>query len=107
MSWVTDHRQHRDENDPCTARDRGDVHLTLRCEDCDVFRMSRMTLGEVESSYQEGRVGQEDFESYEYVWTLLSPHRGTPAAPDCPDVRRFARKLLRIHSFDVPAALAA
>ena len=106
MSWVTEHRHHRDEADPCTARDRDDIHLTLKCEDCDVFRMSRMTLEQVTSMSHQGRITQDDLEAYDYVWTLLSPYRGTPAAPEQSDVRRIARKLLRSRSFEVPADLA-
>jgi len=103
MSWVTDNRHHRDENDPCTS---GSVHLTLLCEDCDTRRLSRMTPDRAASLAYQGRITQDDFEAYDYVWTLLSPYRGTPAAPDHPDVRRIARKLLRIRSFDLPVELA-
>jgi len=106
MSWVTENRHHRDEADPCTARDRDDIHLTLKCEDCDVFRMSRLTMADAEARYHVGWITQEDYEAFSYVFTLRSPYQGVPEAPHCPDVRRIARKLLRSRSFEVPADLA-
>lgn len=106
MTWVTDNRLHRDEADPCEASAAQDHHRTLRCEDCDARRMSRMTLDAVDGAYREGLVTQDDFEAYGYVFETLSPYQGTPAVPDHPDVRRIARKLFRVRAFEVPAALA-
>lgn len=106
MSGVTDRRKHRDESDPCTTRNgSGDFHFELRCEDCDVLRMSRASLDKVDDLYRQGRATQDDFEAFGYVFALLSPYQGNPAAPTDPDVRRIARKLLVARSFDVPAAL--
>ena len=106
MSWVTDNRKHRDEANPCTTRNEpGNYHFELKCEDCDVWRMSRSSLDQVDDLYRQGRVTQDDFEAFSYVFTLLSPYQGTPPVPTDADVRRIARKLLVVRSFDVPAEL--
>lgn len=106
MSSVTDRRKHRDESDPCTTRNEpGNYHFELNCEDCDVWRMSRASLDKVDDLYRSGRATQDDFEAFSYVFTLLSPYQGNPPAPVDLDVRRIARKLLKVRSFDVPAAL--
>lgn len=101
MSWTTDHRHNQAEDAVCTSQ-----HFELRCETCDVRRMSRLSLDAVQSQYHQGRLTQEDYEAYSYVHWLLSPYRGTPTAPEHPQVRRIARKLLRARSFDVPEELS-
>lgn len=106
MSWVTDNRKHRDESNPCTTRNEsGNFHFELKCEDCDVQRMSRASLNKVDDLYRQGRVTQDDFEAFGYVFALLSPYQANPAEPTDTHVRRIARKLLVARSFDVPAAL--
>jgi hypothetical protein len=106
MSGVTDSRKHRDESDPCTTRNEpGNYHFELKCEDCDVWRMSSASLDKVDDLYRQGRVTQDDFEAFDYVFTLLSPYQGTPVEPTDPHVRRIARKLLVARAFDVPATL--
>lgn len=106
MTYVTDNRQHRNELDRCPIVDAPDnYHFELKCEDCDVKRMSRLSLDSVDDLYRQGRITQDDFEAFTYVFTLLSPYRGAPSTPDHADVRRIARKLLAVRSFDVPADL--
>lgn len=106
MSWVTENRKHRDESDPCTILDtQSNGHFELRCEDCDVWRMSRASMDQVEDWYRVGRVTQDDFEAFSYVFALMSPYRGAPVAPTDTAVRRIARKLLAARSFDVPPEL--
>jgi hypothetical protein len=107
MSWVTENRKHRDESDPCPiVADLDNYHFELRCEDCDVSRMSRLSLVQVEDLHYQGRLTQDDFEAYGYVHALLSPYSGAPTVPTIPAVRRIARKLLAARSFDVPSELA-
>jgi hypothetical protein len=96
---VTDRRMHN-------ASDRimcdiaytgsGNRHLELRCEDCDVLRMSRLTLGSLEDQYHTGRVTQDDYEAYTYVFSTLSGLHANPTVPSFPAVRRIARKLLAV-----------
>lgn len=86
----------------------GNFHFEGRCEDCDVLYASRMNLGTVEDRYRDGRIGQDLFEAYHYVWALKSPTGSHPewsATPTIPAVRRIARKLLIIRDFDVPPEL--
>lgn len=80
-------------------------HFEMRCEDCDVQRMARLTFEQVESLYYDGRITQDEFEAYAYLHDLLSPYRGTPPATDFPAVRRIARKLARARGLAVPAEL--
>lgn len=106
MTYVTNSRQHRDEQHRCPIVDAPDnFHFELKCEDCDVKRMSRLSLDKVDDLYRQGRITQDDFEAFTYVFTLLSPYRDRPPTPADPDVRRIARKLLAARSFDVPADL--
>jgi hypothetical protein len=91
-----------------TFAEPGDIHLELRCEDCDAQRLARLNLGQVEDRYQQGRFTQKAFEAYMFVWATLSP-AGSRAewreTPQDADVRRIARKLLAIRDFAVPAEL--
>jgi hypothetical protein len=107
MTWVTENRKHQLVADRCPIVDAADnYHFELKCEDCDVKRMSTMSLDRVDELYREGRVTQDDFEAYLFVWTALSPYRpDVPVAPLDPHVRRIARKLLIIRGFDVPASI--
>jgi hypothetical protein len=106
MSWVTDNRKHRDELDPCQIEDEPDQsHSEMKCEDCDVRRMSRLSQDRVDDRYRQGRLTQDDYEAYSYVFGLLSPYQGTPETPTGSHVRRIARKLLAVRSFDVPSVL--
>lgn len=100
---------HTEEQTTCPIVDaRGDWHFELRCEDCDIRRLSRATLGQVEDRYHVGRITQDQYEAYRHVWARLSPHGGQPArrdTPETPAVRRLVRKLLRARGFAVPAEL--
>ncbi|MGW2048649.1 hypothetical protein ACWCPF_26210 [Streptomyces sp. NPDC001858] len=91
-----------------TLEQRDNFHFELRCEDCDVQRLSRLNLGQVDDRYREGRVTQNGFEAYMFVWALLSP-AGSRAEwrepPTDPTVRRIARKLLAIRRFAIPLEL--
>jgi hypothetical protein len=105
MSWVTENKLHREDTVTCTS---GATHRELYCEDCDARRMSRATLAAVEGLYRQGRLTQEDFEAYAYVWALLSPHGGQAGWRSTPEdavVRRIARKLFRLRGLEVPAEL--
>ena len=82
------------------------VHLDSYCDDCDVRRMSRLTLGQVEDQYHAARVDQDQYEAYAYVWTALSTSRtGHIPAPTIPAVRRIARKLFAAKGFEIPTDL--
>lgn len=97
--------RHASDEITCPILDeRDNYHFEMRCEDCDVQRLSRMNLGDVEDRYRTGRITQDEYEAYCYVWALLSP-TGNPdrvPAPEIPAVRRIARKLLRARGFDIP-----
>lgn len=87
----------------------GNYHFEMRCEDCDVKHLSRSTLGNVEDRYRTGRITQDEYEAYCYVWALLSPSGSRPEwrrTPEIPAVRRIARKLLRAHGVEIPSKLA-
>lgn len=100
---------HTDEQTTCPIVEApGDHHFELRCEDCDVARLARATLGQVDDRYRVGRVTQDQYEAYCHVWALLSPHGGQPAwrrTPEIPAVQRIVRKLLRARGLIVPAEL--
>ncbi|MER6183095.1 hypothetical protein [Streptomyces sp. NPDC001652] len=91
-----------------TFDEPGNFHFELRCEDCDAQRLSRLNLGQVDDRYRQGRVTQNGFEAYMYVWALLSP-AGSRAewreTPEDPTVRRIARKLLTLRGTPIPAGL--
>lgn len=85
-------------------------HFEGHCEDCDAKYLSRCSLGEIEDRYHVGRISQDQFEAYSYLWALLSPTGSRPewrATPEDQTVRRIARKLLRVRGFDIPAELTA
>lgn len=102
---------HADEGTACPlVDDPTNYHFEMRCEDCDVKRLARMPLADVEARYHTGRITQDEFEAYMYVWALLSPSGSRPewrATPRISDVRRIARKLLRVHGAEIPAELVA
>lgn len=101
---------HTDETKTCPIVDEpGDYHFEMRCEDCDVAQLVRLNLGQVEDRYHVGRITQDEFEAYMYVWATLSPSGSRPewrTAPERPDVRRITRKLLRAKGRVLPAELA-
>ncbi len=72
----------------------GNYHFELRCEDCDVWRMSRATLDQVDAWHFQGRITQDDFEAYTWLHGRLSPYSRVGPVPEIPAVRRIARKLL-------------
>ena len=100
---------HNAEETTCPILDAPDnYHFEGRCEDCDAKYQSRMTLGKIEDLYHTGRVTQDQYEAYRYVWALLSPTGSSPEwadTPEDPTVRRIARKLLRSRAFEVPINL--
>lgn len=87
----------------------GNYHFEGLCEDCDTHNLASLSLSQVESRYHAGRVNQNQFEAYMYVWALLSPAgscAGWRETPSIPVVRRIARKLFHARSVPVPADLA-
>lgn len=100
--------RHKAEVETCPIVDAVDnYHFELICEDCDVKRLSRSTLGQVEYYYRTGRITQDEFEGYMCAWAFASP-AGSEAewkAASSATVRRIARKLLRRRGLDVPAEL--
>jgi hypothetical protein len=89
----------------------GNFHFEMRCEDCDVNRLSRKTLGAVEDLFQQGRVTRNQLDAYQWAWALLSPTGSNPhwahqPYVTDPDVRRIARKLLTIRGLAVPDELS-
>lgn len=90
--WVAAHRRNNTESERVC---RSVVHRELRCEDCDVLRMARLSLGQVDDLRREGRVTQEDWEAYEWLHRQLSPYRApSRKAPGDADVLRIVRKLV-------------
>lgn len=102
---------HTEETVSCPIVDVPDnYHFEGRCEDCDVKVMARLNLGDIEDRYSQGRLSRDQLDAYRWVWALLSPTRSNPhwcSQPYVtdPDVRRIARKLLRIRDFPVPRIL--
>lgn len=102
---------HTDEKITCPIlTDPGNYHFELCCEDCDVKTLSRLNLGQVEDRFEQGRITRDQLDAYRWVWALLSPSGSNPHWRHQPyvtdlDVRRIARKLLRIRDFEIPAAL--
>lgn len=88
----------------CTALP-GSRHFELRCEDCDAERMSRASLGQVEGWYHVGRITQDDYEAFCFVFDTLSGLRANPVRPEFPAVRRIARKLLQFHPENWPVPI--
>ena len=85
-------------------------HFEGHCEDCDGKYLSRMSLGQVEDRFEQGRVTRNQFDAYRWVWALLSPvgsnpHWANQPYVTDPDVRRIARKLCRIRGFAIPDQL--
>lgn len=100
---------HADEHTTCPIVDAPDnYHFELCCEDCAVKELARLNLDRVEGRYYAGRITQDAFEAYMFVWALLSPSgskREWRATPKDRNVRRIARKLLRIRDVEAPADL--
>ena len=66
------------------------------CAECDAWALAAMTLGRVEDHYQQGFIGQDQFEAYRYVWAANAPHRSSQgqhmATPSqIPAVREYVR----------------
>lgn len=83
-------------------------HLAGYCEDCDMKTLSLLSRGQAEEHYQAGRVGQDQFEAYMFVWAAFSPSRSGGAwgvLPTDTTVRRIARKLIRTRALGMPAEL--
>lgn len=103
---------HTEETVSCPIVDAPDnYHFEGRCEDCDIKVMSRLNLGQIEDRHSQGRLSRSQLDAYRWTWALLSPTgsnphwRNQPYVTD-PDVRRIARKLLRIREFEIPEILA-
>ena len=101
---------HTKETTTCQVIDEpGNYHFEKRCEDCDALYLSRLNLGTVVDRYRVGRVTQDQFGAYCYVWALLSPSGSRPEWRETPmdaDVRRFARKLLYNREMVIPEELS-
>lgn len=101
--------KHTEEEFTCTALRAGgcDYHFEGRCEDCDVRRLSRLSLEQVTDQFSDGRVTRNQFDAYRWTWAALSPYgnnahwRHQPYVIDS-DVRRIARKLCRIRDLEIP-----
>ena len=95
---------------PLLATPCHSFHFENRCEDCDVQRLSRVSLEVVEDRFEQGRISRDMLDAYRWVWSLLSPAgsmphwQHQPYVTD-PAVRRIARKLLRVREYAVPAQL--
>lgn len=102
---------HTEELPTCPVLDEpGNYHFEMRCEDCDTKYLSRMSLGQVEDRFEQGRVTRNELDAYRWTWALLSPagsnpHWASQPYVTDPDVRRIARKLLRIREFAIPVQL--
>lgn len=103
---------HTQENTTCPILgEPGNYHFEMVCEDCDVQTLSRLTLGDVESRFEQGRVSRDELDAYRWVWALMSSSGSNrhwahqPYITD-PAVIRIARKLVRARNFDMPAGLA-
>jgi hypothetical protein len=57
-----------DEICPVRGNPPGNYHFTGYCEDCDAYFLSRLTFGQVEIRYHDGRVSQDQFEAYMHCW---------------------------------------
>lgn len=89
--------------------EQGNYHFQMICEDCDVkYRLANATKGEVHDLYHQGRVTQDEFEAYDLVWDLKYPENDPSQVliSGFPDVRRIARKIMRLRGFDIPETLA-
>jgi hypothetical protein len=47
-------------------------HFFGRCDECDLHIISRMTMGEVEGWYHVGKIGQDMYEAFMYVWATTA-----------------------------------
>lgn len=91
----------------CSVRDwPRNYHFEGKCESCDAHTMSRLTLGQVEDRYYQGRISQLQYEGYTWTFEYLSPYRNNPCRPFDPAVRRIARALFRYRSVEIPEVLA-
>lgn len=103
--------RHTEEFTTCTTWDPPrNYHFEGYCEDCDVRELVKATLGEVEDRYHTGRCTQAQFEAFKYVWAtgafrFTPSYREWAATPTDPEVRRLARKMLRLGGRDIPAEL--
>lgn len=64
----------------------------------------------MEDGFEQGRATRNELDAYRWAWALLSPSGSNPhwahqPYVTDPDVRRIARKLLRIREFAIPAQL--
>ncbi|MFD5308330.1 hypothetical protein [Streptomyces ardesiacus] len=90
----------------CSARDwPRNYHFEGKCTSCDAHTLSRLTLGQVEDRYYQGRVSQDQFEAYMWAFDYLSAYRNNPVRSDIPEVRRIARALFRFRAFEIPAGI--
>lgn len=106
---------HQDEKFTCPIMDADDnFHFELRCEDCDIRRLAKMSLGDVVDRWAVGRVTLNQYDAYRWMWAFLSPydtyaHWCSQTYVVDPDVQRIARKLLRARKIEIsawPAVLA-
>lgn len=85
---------------PVRGNPPGNYHFEGRCEDCDAWRLARLTLAEVEDRYHAGRVSQDQFEAYMHCWTTgafrySNLGAGWTDPPTDPTVRRIVARIRR------------
>lgn len=75
------------------------VHFFGRCAECDAWVLALKNLDAVEDYYHTGRIGQDQFEAYMYLWVTGSVRYGhygswvqEPTAPDVLEHVRLIRE---------------
>ncbi|MFD6361230.1 hypothetical protein ACFWFX_15430 [Streptomyces roseolus] len=89
----------------------GSVHLmTVRCVECNAFRMSKMNVDKVGTLYRSGYLGQDEFEAYMHAWATSAVRYsadGWETAPTDPNVVRIVAAIRRHAGIPTPVDLAA
>lgn len=104
---------HTEEDETCPTRGQvsggfGNFHWAGLCEDCDVRVHTTGSLEKVEEMHREGRIGQDVYEAYTYVWSTATPRFSTlrdVRVPTDSAARRIARKMYRRVDLPIPEAL--
>lgn len=79
-------------------RDAGDEwhFLNHGCTECDAYALAAADLGTVEDWYHAGRIGQDWFEAYMWLWVQGHPasrHARSDWMPVDDEVRRLAKEI--------------